>query len=63
MTKWIRCNKNIPINTNHIITDGLDVSVGFFDSYHVWRFANQDVCDEQEFIVTHYMEFPGPPND
>lgn len=63
MIKWIKCSEGIPINTDHLITDGIDVLVGFFDSYHVWRFSNQDICEDQDFFVTHYMEFPRPPND
>lgn len=63
MTNWIKCSDNTPINTDHLITDGIDVCVGFFDSYHTWRFTNQYVCDEQGFDVLYYMEFPRPPND
>lgn len=52
---------HIPINIDLLITDGNEVFVGFLDSMHDWRMSNQDSCEEIDFHVSHWMEFPAPP--
>jgi hypothetical protein len=51
----------IPINTDVLITDSHEVFVGFYDSMLEWRMADQELCDDLSFNVTHWMEFPNPP--
>jgi hypothetical protein len=51
----------IPINTNLLITDGDEVFVGFYDSMHDWHMIDQEYCEDLQFDVTHWMEFPDPP--
>ena len=52
---------DIPINTNVLISDGDEVFVGFYDSYHEWHLGDQTLCDSVDFNVTHWIGFPLPP--
>lgn len=60
--KWIsiKDQKSI-INETVLITDGYDVFPGFLDSMLEWRLLNQDLCEEIDFHVTHFMYLPDPP--
>lgn len=55
-------SQDIPINTNVLITDGYEVYVGFYDSYHEWLLQDQTVCSDIGFHISHWQEFPEPPN-
>ena len=59
--KWQKCHKQAPINTNVLVTDGEYVFPAFLDSMLEWRFLNQDICEENGLEVSHWMEFPEPP--
>lgn len=60
--KWYSVNcEDIPINTDMLITDGVDVFVGFYDSMFEWHMHDQELCESVQFDVTHWMEFPDPP--
>ena len=51
----------IPINVDLLITDGFEVYVGFLDSYLEWRMKDQELCESLDFYVSHWVEFPDPP--
>lgn len=61
--KWLKVSIDAPTNTDLLITDGYEVYVGFLDSMHEWRMNNQDLCDDIDFHISHYMEFPSLPGE
>lgn len=63
MNEWIEVRERMPDYANEtiLISDGSEVYSGFFSSNHEFCFNSMDVCDEQDFHVSHWMPLPEAP--
>lgn len=63
--EWINVKNRLPpiVNETILISDGVDVYSGFFDSMHEWRMGLSELCEDLEFNVTHWMPLPDAPKD
>lgn len=64
MSEWINIKdkENEPVvNETILLTDGREVYSGFLDSELEYRLSSQDSCEDIDFFVTHWMQFPEPP--
>ncbi len=61
--KWIKVtNKQKCIESQVVlITDGREVIAGYLDELENWRMLSQDYCNDFDFKVTHWMQFPEVP--
>ena len=60
MTAWTRCADRMPDDdqTVLIVMDDGEVWTGWHDGDHGWRYVSGDPVN---CVVTHWAEFPAPP--